>query len=37
VVLLLLSDCAKDEIVTIEEENIKKIALNIDIDAGAID
>jgi hypothetical protein len=36
-VLLLLSDCANDEIVTIEEENIKIIAMNMDIDAGTID
>jgi hypothetical protein len=36
-VLLLLSDCSNDEIVTIEEENIKIIAMNMDIDAGTID
>jgi hypothetical protein len=30
----LLFDCAKDEIVTIEDENTKIIAMNIAIDAG---
>jgi hypothetical protein len=34
---LLLSDCAKDELITIEEENTKIIAMNIYIDAGTID
>jgi hypothetical protein len=33
-VLLLLSDCAKDELVTIEREKRKIIAMNIDIDTG---
>jgi hypothetical protein len=34
VLWLLLSDCAKDEIVTIEKEKTKIIAMNIAIDAG---
>jgi len=32
--LLPLSDCAKDEVVTIEEEKTKIIAMNIAIDYG---